>query len=76
MAVEEEGGGLWGKLVDLTQTAFREGGMAEEAMWQTMVLIPKAAPYEKAYRETGNGGWRPWGRMWGHYWGGGAPNPK
>ena len=28
--VEEEGGDLWGKLVELTQTAFREGEMAEE----------------------------------------------
>ena len=27
---EEEGGDLWGKLVELTQTAFREGEMAEE----------------------------------------------
>ena len=26
---EEEGGDLWGKLVDLTQTAFREGEMTE-----------------------------------------------
>ena len=25
----------------MTQTAFREGKMAEEAMWQTVVLIPK-----------------------------------
>ena len=25
----------------LTQTAFREGEMAEEATWQTVVLIPK-----------------------------------
>ena len=38
---EEEGGDLWGKLVELTQTAFREKEMAEEAMWQTVVLIPK-----------------------------------
>ena len=30
---EEEGGELWGKLVDLVQTAFREGGVAEEATW-------------------------------------------
>ena len=30
---EEEGGDLWGQLVDLIQTAFQEGGMAEEAMW-------------------------------------------
>ena len=38
---EEESGDLWIKLVDLTQTSFREGGVAEEAMWQTVVLIPK-----------------------------------
>ena len=38
---EEEGRDLWGKLVELTQTAFREGEMAEEATWQTVVLIPK-----------------------------------
>ena len=30
---EEEGGGNWEKLVDLVQTAFREGGVAEEATW-------------------------------------------
>ena len=38
---EEEGRDLWGKLVDLTQISFREGEMAEEATWQTVVLIPK-----------------------------------
>ena len=38
---EEEGGELWGKLVDLVQTAFQEGEMAEEATWQTVMLIPK-----------------------------------
>ena len=27
---EEEGGDFWGKLVELIQTAFREGDMAEE----------------------------------------------
>ena len=36
---EEEGGDLWGKLVELTQTSFREGDMAEEVTWQTVVLI-------------------------------------
>ena len=25
----------------MTQKAFREGKLAEEAMWQTVVLIPK-----------------------------------
>ena len=33
MEAEEEGKDLWGKLVELTQTAFREGEMAEEATW-------------------------------------------
>ena len=30
---EEEGEELWGKVVEITQTAFREGKMAEEATW-------------------------------------------
>ena len=38
---EEEGGELWGKVVEMTQTAFWEGNLAEEATWQTVVLIPK-----------------------------------
>ena len=38
---EEEGGELWGKVAKITQTAFREGKLAEEATWQTVVLIPK-----------------------------------
>ena len=34
MTEEEEGGGeLWRKLVELIKTAFREGGVAEEATW-------------------------------------------
>ena len=37
----------WERLVDLIQTAFREGGLAEEAMWQAVVPIPKG---EKDYR--------------------------
>ena len=44
---EEEGGDLWGKLVDPIQTAFREGEMAEEATWQIVVLILKG---KKEYR--------------------------
>ena len=40
-ATEEEGEDLWGKVVELTQTAFRDGNLAEEANWQTVVLIPK-----------------------------------
>ena len=47
---EEDGGDLWGKLVELTQTAFWEGEMAEEATWQTVVLIPKG---KKEYRGVG-----------------------
>ena len=38
---EEEGKELLGKVVKMTQTAFREGKLAEEATWQTVVLIPK-----------------------------------
>ena len=47
---EEEGGELWGKVVEITQTAFREGKLAEEAMWQTVVLIPKG---KREYRGIG-----------------------
>ena len=39
--VGEEGRELWGKVAEITQTAFREGKLAEEATWQTVVLIPK-----------------------------------
>ena len=44
---EEEGGDLWGKVVDITQTAFQEGKMAVEAAWKTVILIPKG---KKEYR--------------------------
>ena len=40
----EEGGPRkphWENLVELIQTAFREGELAEEATWQAVVLIPK-----------------------------------
>ena len=47
---EEEGGDLWGKVVEITQTAFWEEEPAEEAMWQTVVLIPKG---KKEYRGIG-----------------------
>ena len=40
-ATEEEGEDLWGQVVELIQTAFRDGNLAEEATWQTVVLIPK-----------------------------------
>ena len=49
-ASEEEGGDLWGKLVELIQTSFREGEMAVEATWQTVVPIPKG---NKEYRGIG-----------------------
>ena len=38
---EEEVRDLWGKVVEITQTAFQEGKLSEEATWQTVVLIPK-----------------------------------
>ena len=38
---EEEGEEMWGKVVEMTQTAFREGKLAEEAAWQMVVMIPK-----------------------------------
>ena len=31
----------WARVVDLVQTAFREGDLAEEATWQAVFLIPK-----------------------------------
>ena len=40
-ATEEEGEDLWAKVVELTQTAFREGKLAEEATWQAVVMLPK-----------------------------------
>ena len=47
---KEEGGYQWGKVVEITQTAFWEGKLAEEATWQTMVLVPKG---KKEYRGIG-----------------------
>ena len=37
-------------MVEITQTAFWEGQLAEEATWQTVVLIPKG---KKEYRGIG-----------------------
>ena len=37
----EEGEPHWENLVELIQTAFWEGDLAEEAMWQAVVMIPK-----------------------------------
>ena len=38
---EEEGEEMWGNVVERTQTTFREGKLAEEAAWQTVVMTPK-----------------------------------
>ena len=40
-SVPEEGGENWARVVDLVQTAFWEGDLAEESTWQAVVLIPK-----------------------------------
>ena len=31
----------WARVVELIQTAFRDGDLAEEVTWQAVVLIPK-----------------------------------
>ena len=36
-----EAEGHWEKVVELVQTAFRDGDLAEEVTWQAVVLIPK-----------------------------------
>ena len=36
-----EGAENWARVVELIQTAFREGELAEETTWQAVVLIPK-----------------------------------
>ena len=49
----EEGGPTethWERLVDLIQTAFWEGDLAEEATWQAVVMTPKG---KKEYRGIG-----------------------
>ena len=40
----------WGRVVELIQTAFWEGELAEETTWQAVVLIPKG---KKDYRGIG-----------------------
>ena len=37
----QEGAENWERVVELVQTAFRYGDLAEEATWQAVVLIPK-----------------------------------
>ena len=36
-----EGAENWARVVELVQTFFRDGDLAEEATWQAVVLIPK-----------------------------------
>ena len=36
-----EGAEKWARVVELVQTAFRDGDLAEEGTWQAVVLIPK-----------------------------------
>ena len=38
---QTEAEGHWGRVVEIVQTAFREGELAEESTWQAVVLIPK-----------------------------------
>ena len=38
---QTEAEGHWGRVVELIQTAFRDGELAEEATWQAVVLTPK-----------------------------------
>ena len=40
----------WERVVDMVQTAFREGRLVEEDTWQAVVLIPKGG---KDYRDIG-----------------------
>ena len=37
----QEGAKNWARIVELVQTAFRDGDLVEEATWQAVVLIPK-----------------------------------
>ena len=38
---QTEAEGHWGRVVEIIQTAFRDGELAEEVTWQAVVLIPK-----------------------------------
>ena len=40
-ATPSEAEGHWERVLELVQTAFRDGDLAEEATWQAVVLIPK-----------------------------------
>ena len=43
----QEGAENWTRFMDLVQTSFRDGELAEEATWQAVFLIPKG---KKDYR--------------------------
>ena len=45
-----EGAENWARVVELVQTAFRDGDLAEEATWQAVVLIPEG---KKNYQDIG-----------------------
>ena len=45
-----EGAENWARVVELVHTAFRDGDLAKEATWQSVVLIPKG---KKDYRSIG-----------------------
>ena len=45
-----EGAENWVRVVELVQTAFQDGVLAEDATWQAVFLIPKG---EKDYRVIG-----------------------
>ena len=47
---EREGAENWARVVVLIQTAFQEGGLAEETTRQAVVRLPKG---EKDYRDIG-----------------------
>ena len=38
---DKAGAENWARVVDLVQTAFREGDLVEKSTWQAVVLIPK-----------------------------------
>ena len=46
--------GHWERVVELVQTAFRDGDLAEEVTWQAVVLIPKGkGDYRGSFRSIG-----------------------
>ena len=47
---DSAGAEKWARVVELFQTAFREGELAEESAWQAVVLIPKG---KKDYQGIG-----------------------